>query len=425
MNAPESILDQARTQLTFARPYYAKALYRLKLLVRNDVPSMHTDVHGRVYASPGWLTRNGVQVAATGLLHELHHQLRDHHGRARDLGVVTSNAALFNDAADCEINPQLCDDCVQHKPTMALLPEEWCLMPQQFDLPPYRTAEWYYAQRMSERAEQSAGEEQLDGGAGNGGSGRSGIGENEFGCGSGATGVRAPWEEGAPEKSDVEGLTESELWQLRVDTAREVIEYQTRGSIPGDVLAWAVDMLRAKPVPWDRLFAAAFRRATQTVAGTTQTSYARLSRRQSISKQIILPAYRHPVPSVTIVRDTSLSMVNGLALVCGLTEQLCRTSAAPLRVLDVDAKVQNERFATHGRLVASGLGGTDMRVGIERAFARGARRSDVAVICTDCDTPWPDAKPAGLVIVAAIGASPENVARVPSWARVVVVEAAS
>jgi len=398
--------EEARSRLTFARPYFTAAAYKLKLIVTPEAASLHVDTYGRLYAAPGWLARYDVGVVATGIAHELHHILRDHAGRGKTIGVVPATRAAWNEACDCEINPGLMDDCVGQQPVLPVLPPEWCLRPEQFGMEVGSVAERYFSERVRQRAmSMDRGEER---------------GRTADGCGSGATGVEAPWEVA---QSAAEGLDDAQLWQLRRDTAQAVIEHTARGSVPGSLVDWATDLLRPKQVPWDRMLGSLMRRGVQQGGSVLHSSYSRLSRRQDVYGELLMPSYRRVSPTMAFVRDTSESMQHVTALVRGVVEQVCAHTGSALTLIDVDVEVQEVRQVSSGRIAAHGGGGTDMRVGIERAFAH-PRPVDVAIVCTDCDTPWPARRPRGHVIVAAVGAADAYLDMVPSWAQVVRVEQA-
>jgi len=440
--AAERKLKEARTRAVFARPYYARGLLALRLIVSPDVPSFAVDEWWRLYASPGWIDRHDVGQIATALCHELQHVLLDHSARARAVGVTLGTLPEWWECSDCDINDGLLLDCQKCQPALPPLPDAWCVLPKHFGLPDGKVVEWYYAQRMNERREQrkkvTGGQTKKNGGAGDGGKGSAGAGgghsgsrtqEQNYGCGSGSTGVAAPWEHGDPENSGVDGVQDADAWDIRRNVARDVhdhVKQKGRGSAPSGLLEWADELLRPRRIPWDRLLANVMRRASHMAAGAVQHSYTRVSRRQHAFGRAIMPAFRRPVPRIALVSDTSASMDSDQrALVRGVVDDACRHLAIPLRVIDVDAAVHRDLLVTSGRLAArAGHGGTDMRVGIAKALAR-PYPSNCVVVCTDCATPWPEKRPPGVhVIVAAIGATAEHLALVPAWATLVVVEKA-
>lgn len=117
---------------------------------------------------------------------------------------------------------------------------------------------------------------------------------------------------------------------------------------------------------------------------------------------------------------------NDLGLVCGIVEDVCRSVNAEVTFLATDANVhggsQRARGGRHVKI--KGRGGTNMCVGIEYAMGKVKPRPDVVVVCTDCDTDWPQKRPATRVIICAIGASESLIAKCPEWATVIEVEIA-
>jgi predicted metal-dependent peptidase len=193
---------------------------------------------------------------------------------------------------------------------------------------------------------------------------------------------------------------------------------QVRGDVPAHLQRWAEEKLRPK-ADWRRILAAAIRRAIADVAGASDYSYRRPSRRQSQvgNGKVVLPALRHPVPAVAVVVDTSgsisdamlsqaLAEVAGVIKACGQQEYV--------HVLAVDAAVQFcRRVFRPEQVELAGGGGTDMRVGLEAA-AKLRPRPDIIIVITDGFTPWPDEPPRGTrVIVAHLG----DGGTVPKWAK--------
>ncbi len=238
-------------------------------------------------------------------------------------------------------------------------------------------------------------------------------------CGSCATGQQEPWEEGPPGESALPGLSRAEGELIRREVAQRIRETsQVRGDVPAHLQRWAEEKLRPK-ADWRRILAAAIRRAIADVAGASDYSYRRPSRRQSQvgNGKVVLPALRHPVPAVAVVVDTSgsisdamlsqaLAEVAGVIKACGQQEYV--------HVLAVDAAVQFcRRVFRPEQVELAGGGGTDMRVGLEAA-AKLRPRPDIIIVITDGFTPWPDEPPRGTrVIVAHLG----DGGTVPKWAK--------
>ncbi len=244
-------------------------------------------------------------------------------------------------------------------------------------------------------------------------------------CGSCATGIPEHWEDPPPLEGGPEGVGRAEAELIRREVARRILEHsRSRGSVPGQLVRWAEEKLRPK-VDWRRELAAAIRCAISDVAGQTDYSYRRPSRRQGVvgDGMVILPALRQPVPEIAIVVDTSGSindkmLSQALAEVAGVLRAIGQRDG--VHVLAVDAAVQSSRrvFNTSQVWLVGG-GGTDMGVGISAA-ERLCPRPEVCIVVTDGYTPWPAQRPRGMRVIVVLldeGGSP-----VPEWARVIRVE---
>lgn len=424
----EAAIERAKMHLCFARPYFSKGVYALRVVVTDDVPAMAVDPYWRLYVNPGWVAQHSVGQSASSLNHELQHLLLDHAGRAKAAGVSYSTLHMWNnEAADPEINAALLRDCRSCRPIMEPIPEAWCSLPAHFGLPDGKTAEWYFAERLKAlHGRAGRGTVQENGGKGNGGKGSSGKGDGkgfegelDFGCGSGASGVQAPWDVGSPAESNVDGLDDADVIDIRRQVAKDIVEHAKRSKdIESGLLAWAKGVVEIKTIRWDTLLCAAVRRASLTASGVVTPSYTRLSRRQHAFGRAIAPAYRRPVPDVVLVLDASESMNECQCVVRGVVDGACRSLGVPLRTIDVNTSVRAEVRVTSGReALKRGGGGTDMRAGIAKALEG---RADAIVVVTDCETPWPEKVSARRLIVVAVGATQSALEKVPEWATLVV-----
>ncbi len=242
-------------------------------------------------------------------------------------------------------------------------------------------------------------------------------------CGSCATGQPEPWEEGPPgEGSSPHGISRAEAELVRRDVARQIMEHsQSRGNVPGHWTRWADEKLRPR-IDWRKELAAAVRHAVADVAGASDYSYRRPSRRQGQvgNGKVVLPSLRQPVPEVAVVVDTSGSMsdsmlsqalaeVAGVLKACGLRQGVT--------VLAVDATVHVSRKIFDARQVQlAGGGGTDMGEGIEAA-AKLKPCPQVVIVLTDGHTPWPPQPRNMRVVVGLLGDG-----SAPEWARAIKIE---
>jgi len=392
------------------RPYLATSLYACVLLEEPMCSSAAVDEFWRMYWNPKQAIAWGVSGCVAVMYHEIMHPLREHHARARAMGVLIGEE-VANIAADLEIN----DDHEQENRTLGDIPPlpEGAYYPRMFKLPENLTFERYY-----ETLKDKQGKGQLDGIKKSGGGWKPD-------CGSGATGNPRPWEKGSPESSGVDGLEEADAYDVIRRTAEQVRQAAeaTRGVVPGSLVSWSEAILKPRPIPWQREIGACVRRTIEDVKGHLFSSYAKPSRRQSALPEFILPSMRSPVPIVTVVGDTSASMDDDKALpiVRGTIEDLCRALGATVTFIACDSAVAavQHNVSKGSAVKLAGRGGTDMRVGIKAALER-KPRPDAVIVVTDGETPWPSVEPRGTRIVAAI-VNDRKVEAPPSFIRTVYV----
>ncbi|WP_433048930.1 vWA domain-containing protein [Dactylosporangium sp. CS-033363] len=365
----------ARLRAAKLRPYLATALYALSVVPSTHLATMGVDRHWRLYVSPEFVAGHPVEELAAVWVHEVAHLLRDHHGRAdRLLDADRADHRRVNLAQDCEINDDLIADGLP-------LPESR-VEPGTFGLAPGRLFEEYLA-----------------------GIPRTHIVHVQ--CGSGAHGLPVAGElgaDGAPAVPDVEAAA------IRRQTADAIRAHvRGRGSVPGGWLRWAEEI--AEPtVDWRRRLTGAVRQAVVWASGAVDYTYARPGRRSAALRGVVLPSLRQPLPRVAIVIDTSGSMADEQLSAC-LAEVTGVLRAVGIRgnrvtVLACDADVQAVTRVTKAEQVRlGGGGGTDMRVGIERA-RRGPEPPNIVVVLTDGFTPWPGEPSGCRVIAGLIGPNP-------------------
>jgi predicted metal-dependent peptidase len=378
----------ARYRAAIDRPYLASALYSLSIVPSPSVPTMGVDRHWRCYVSPAFVDATPVPELAAVWIHEVAHLLRDHHGRAERLPAADQrDRARVNIAQDCEINDDLIADRLP-------LPEGR-MEPRLFGLDDGKLFEEYLP----------------------------GIPPQEchLDCGSGAHGVPSPWERdgpGLPRVSPVEAEA------LRRATAEAIRAHQrSRGTIPAGWKRWA-DQVLEPTVDWRRVLAGAVREAVAWAGGAVDYTYRRPSRRTAAMRGVVLPTLRRPLPRVAIVVDTSGSMSQddlaaAMAEVTGVLREVgVRGNRVSVLACDADvhavSRVTSADMVT-GQVELGGGGGTDMRVGIERAL-KSRDRPNVIIVMTDGYTPWPQEPVTCRLIAALVGDAPPDP---PGWVETV------
>lgn len=211
-------------------------------------------------------------------------------------------------------------------------------------------------------------------------------------CGSGASGgPLRDYEE--PANTDDGSLDPDEADLVRQEVAKDILEANQRGNVPGGWVREANDILDPQ-VDWHTELMAVVRRVCGTVQGLRDYTYARPSRRSAMS-QFYLPSMRSPrPPEIVVVLDTSGSMTSqdlaiALSEIQGIVERSSGRTRSALKVLSCDASA-SDLATVHSveDIEILGGGGTDMRVGIAKASER-TPRPDAVITITDGGTPWP------------------------------------
>jgi predicted metal-dependent peptidase len=195
------------------------------------------------------------------------------------------------------------------------------------------------------------------------------------------------------------------------------------GSVPLGWQRWANQLLEPR-VDWRRALGAAIRSHVATVAGSVDYTYMRPSRRASVTRQVVLPAMRRPIPAIAVVVDTSASMDDdALARVLAEVDGILRAvglGRSQVHVLACDTEVHKvQRLTSAHQVQLFGGGGTDMAAGIDAALALRPAPS-VVVVLTDGLTPWPAEAPKRARVVAGILGRGEREA--PEWTEAVQIE---
>jgi predicted metal-dependent peptidase len=377
----------ARYRAATDRPYLASALYSLTIVASNQVPTMGVDRHWRCYVSQAFVETTDVPELAGVWIHEVSHLLRDHHGRAERLPAAgQGDHARVNIAQDCEINDDLIADGLA-------LPADR-VEPGTFGQPTGKLFEEYLPHIPPQ--------------------------PRFHDCGSGAHAGPADWEIGAGDGPG--GVSEVEAEALRRTTAEAMRAHQRgRGTLPAGWKRWA-DQVLEPVVDWRQVLRGAVREAVAWAGGAVDYTYRRPSRRSAALRGVVLPSLRRPLPSVAIVIDTSGSMgtddlAMALAEVTGVLREV-GVGGNQVAVLACDADVHaTSRVTSAQQVTLAGGGGTDMRIGIERALAL-PERPGVVIVLTDGMTPWPS-EPASCRLIAALTspAAPPP----PAWAEAVTI----
>lgn len=385
-------LRVARFMACQKAPYLRVALFRLRPVCRPGLDTFGVDKYWRMYYDPQKIEEWGIEATAGVLLHEVSHLLRQHATR----GEPFEDKVRWNIAADLEINDDLV--CMAKLPKGALLPSDFHMLLGQLSEFYYDKLPYYSALRLRWESWGPFGDKPNAGQ------------QDPPTCGSGATGVAAPWE--LPD--DGQGPNETEQKRIRLQVAQEI---QAIGNVPGNWKVWAEAVLRPPKVPWQRVLQSRLAGTLKKAPGAYDWTYSRPSRRHAGQGKVILPGMYQPQIHVAVVADTSGSMGSKEgSRVLSEVEGICRALNAPVHVLACDTVVHNKQLIRRAKeAVMTGGGGTDMTVGIREA-ERLSPQPGVIVVLTDGWTDWPD-KPTRIPVIACLVRRPQNPP--PRWMQVV------
>jgi predicted metal-dependent peptidase len=367
-------LQAARVRASYQRAYFAPALFNLIPVKTDMIASMAVDSRWRLYYNDDWLSSHTVEENAAVLIHEVSHLLREHESRKNAAAV--RDHALWNTAADCEIN----DDLVAEGLPLPDDPPH----PDKFGLQHGEHAETYYRQMLTPAQSGNAI-----------GAASNTIPQppttNQRDCGSGAHGERRPWElpddDGSPGGAPGVDPVKAEL--VRRECANKILDRSgDAGDVPLGWRRWAHTVLTAK-VDYMATIRHAVRKALRdSTLGRYDRTYRRPHRRQAAYGEFIMSSFYQPRPRPGFLIDTSSSMqetqlARAIAELGGLTRQLGYSTEVVVACCDAAVHDVRKVF-TAAQLELFGGGGTDIGVGLRWFIDRKRSPIDLLVIVTDC-----------------------------------------
>jgi predicted metal-dependent peptidase len=385
-------LQAARVRAAYQRAYFAPALFNLIPVKTDMIASMAVDSRWRLYYNDEWLNGHTVEENAAVLIHEVSHLLRDH--EARKHAAAAADVALWNTAADCEIN----DDLIAEGLPLPDDPPQ----PGQFGLEPGENAETYYSRMMKPAQSGNV--------SGAAPTTNYQLPTTNQDCGSGAHGEHRPWElpddDGSPGGVPDVDRVKAEL--VRRETAQKILDRSgDSGDVPLAWRRWARIVLTPK-VDYMATIRHAVRKALrESTLGRYDRTYRRPHRRQAAYGEFILASFYQPRPRPGFLIDTSSSMqdtqlARAVAELGGLTRQLGYSTEVVVACCDAAVHDVRKVF-TSAQLELCGGGGTDIGAGLRWFIDRKSGPIDLLVIVTDCQTPWPEETPPFPVITIRVG----------------------
>jgi predicted metal-dependent peptidase len=394
-------LQAARVRASYQRAYFGPALFSLVPVKTDLIASMAVDTKWRLYYNDSWVRAHSVEENAAVLIHEVSHLLRDHEQRRQ--AASAASPALWNTAADCEIN----DDLLAEGLPLPDAPPH----PAKLGLQIGQTAENYYEALASPKADArarapraSASLAEAEGEGGTSSEMPKGIPRD---CGSGAHGERRPWELQDEAAGGVPGVDPVKAELVRREVAKRILDTSGySGDVPLGWRRWAHTVLAPK-VDYMATIRHAVRRALrESTLGRYDRTYRRPYRRQGCYGDFLMPSYYQPRPRPGFLIDTSSSMqdtqlARAVAELGGLTRQLGYGTEVVVACCDVAVHDVRKVFNA-SQVQLYGGGGTDISAGLQW-FAQRAGTIDLLVMVSDCHTPWPDEPPRFPVITIRVG----------------------
>ena len=414
-----AISEDARLRVMAARivaqarwPYLSTLLFNLKIVESSQLPTLAVDDGWRMYYSPDFVMEQTAEALATMVLHEALHCVNQHGPRFRALSQSRHLHVTWNFAGDVGINHVL--DRAQ-MPWGDFEPLRFTHL-SKFDVNPemgtekiFFTIVEYYDQHPEE--------------------------VNQFSdCGSIIGGEARDYEISRGD-SDNPAIKSDQQDVIRDQVAQEILKHAYAkgiGSIPGELLRWAQELLEPT-IDWRKALAGAFRTSLATVLGRRDYVYTRPSRRQSAMRignhEIILPSMRKPAPpAIAIIVDTSgsigndeitlfLSEVDGIVKANGISQGVT--------VIPCDADIgEIQKLRSRGAITTlklTGGGGTDMGIGIDAA-GKLRPTPKIVIVLTDGFTPWPTSLPKGVETLIVCLTAEESLSTTPNWAKTILIE---
>jgi predicted metal-dependent peptidase len=375
------IFSMARLWVRYKVPYFNSAVTSLQLVEETRIPSMGVTAKGVCYYNPNFVkTIANPESLGFALVHEALHLLKRHNSFFSESSEENKKR---NIAMDFEINSSLGAAVGQCGLTMIFWPND-------FDFPEGLTWEEYYRLMENEMNAGSPSGEKLKKLLEQGENG-----DNDGGVGAGQCGGAASNPNAIEEEYSGEGMTPERLERVRQNVANDIINAERGGKLPGSfssVYKWASEVLAPPKLPWDTILRRKIRRGIAACSGRTESTYTKLSRRQSVygygDQSPILPGMISRVPSVWVVLDTSGSMFFDKIMFEAVSEVISIVRKFPrCTFIAADVDVTQKVLVTSPRQVlqnVAGGGGTEFDAAFLEALKEPPKkRPSVIVYVTD------------------------------------------
>ena len=386
---------------------YAMQLHWTEACQCNGEPTMGVDRNCRIYAHPDACRKWGVPEIAATQVHEAWHINLNHAERADVYRQAEGDAfdmSLFNIAADCVVNP-----CTRDLGFDMPAEQAW-VFPKAYGLKEGLTLDEYYSKLKEQKEKEKQKQPQGQPGGGEGGDqkgdGKGGK-EDAKGDAKGDKGGEMPTKGGSCadgkyrdyESQDTsDAVSPSERRSLAAACAQAFKESNTRGIGSADWQRELEALTEEPKVPWQNMLQGYVTQGVIRTEGKDEYSYHAPHRFTSIDGfDLVRPVMCSFEPKIAVVLDESGSMGGGegsrRARAHTELKAILQHVQAKCKVVTFDSVAYDSGFVDNIETVKfKGGGGTDVRIPLKHLDEEENpdERVDIAIVCTDCETPWPD-----------------------------------
>ena len=395
--------------LTVSLPYLSGLAAAVRVTLDARVPTMGVFASGRLVVNPEFAEKLRENELIFVLAHELLHLALRTHDRARG-----SHHLEFNYAHDYIINDILRKELgMEHVPAGGLdMPGASQRSAEEIVLEMRRNAEF-----MSSKTAVFGGEEitvgRLFGPRGRGPGGVAGDAGDVLGTEREKEMFPGDVAQQAEEVAAVKERASNSLALARAVGALKGL----RGDDPGGTSEVVTALRGIYRTPWE----VALQRWMESVAPGERT-FVRASRRGADRSDVVLPGRRREGWMLTVILDTSGSMVEELPRALGAIADFCEAIAVDqIRLLQCDVDVTSDETLSPGELAqyqVTGFGGSDLTPAMELLAADPQVRA--AAIITDGDIQFP-AAPMPYAVLWVLPPT-RSAAFAPGYGRIVVMD---
>ena len=388
-------------------PYLSTIIFSLKLIPAPDLPTLAVDNGWRMYYNPQFVMQQTAEVLATMVLHEALHCINQHGRRFESLNQPSEMHDAWNMSGDANINQTL-DEA--NFPWGDFSPVRFETL-KTYGVENGMTTETAFF-KILKHFEKNPEEP-----------------KNLSDCGSVSGGNSRGYE--IP-KSDTSNpaIKNDQQDVIRDRVAQEILKsYREKGagSVPGNLLRWAQDLLQPQ-VKWQTVLAGAVRASLANSTGRRDYVFTRPSRRQGINTdseiEIVLPAMRKPTPpNIAVIIDTSGSVADSeINTFLTEVESVARSNgvANSITVIPCDTAVGEimkvKSMANVRSMQLKGGGGTDLREGFKAAIKL-KPIPKIILVFTDGYTEWPNDLPSKIESTVICCTAAENLEKLPKYSK--------